>query len=121
MKVKFDCFAGDELVNAYLDFIRKSKSKEVYVKYFSDKFGFKEMMEGKLQINDLRLRDLPKHIKLVDTKHNLELTQKDWKIKFGLKLYWESSGEGSATLSFNDSLKNEVYNQFKKFQPIKTK
>ena len=123
MKVKFDCFVGDEIVNAYLDFVKKRNSKEVYLKYFSDKFGFREMMEGRLQINDLRLKELSKRIRFIDTKHELELSQKDWKIEFRLNLYWEPNSEdlGNAVLSFDNSLKKEVYNHFKEFEPIKTK
>ena len=123
MKIRFDCFDGDEIVNAYLDFVKKRNSKEVYLKYFSDKYGFREMMEGRLQINDVRLKELSKKIRFVETSHELELYQKDWKIKFCLNLYWEPNADslGTATLSFDESLKKEVYNHFKEFKPIKTK
>lgn len=48
MKVKFNCFSGDEIVKAYYD---------------------------------IRLKELIKKIRFVDTNHELELSQKNWKIE----------------------------------------
>lgn len=123
MKIRFDCFAGDEIVNAYLDFVKKKNSKEVYLKYFSDKFGFREVMEGRLQTSDVRLKELAKKIRFAETNHELELSQKDWKIKFCLNLSWDPHAEdlGASTLSFDNSLKKEVYNHFKEFNPVEIK
>lgn len=123
MKIRFDCFAGDEIVNAYLDFVKKRNSKEVYLKYFSNKFGFREFIEGRLQTSDVRLNELAKKIRFAETNHELELSQKDWKIKFCLNLNWDPNSEdlGAATLSFDDSLKKEVYNHFKEFNPVEMK
>ena len=123
MKVKFNCFSGDELVNAYLDFIKKRNSKEVCVRYFSNKYGFKETMEGRLDINDIRLNNLHKKIQHEETNHQLELSQKDWKIKFCLNLDWGANSDylGTAILSFDDSLKKEVYKHFKEFEPKEIK
>ena len=123
MEVNLNCFAGDEVVNAYLYFIKKRNSKEVYIKYSSNKFGFKETMEGRLQINDMRLEYLSKILRFIDTKHDLWLSQKDWKIKFSLNLSWNMDSDDLeiATLSFDNSLRKEVYKHFKQFEPKEIK
>jgi hypothetical protein len=80
-------------------------------------------MEGRLNLNDLRLRELPKRIRFADSKHELELSQKNWKIQFCLKLHWEPDTDylGYATLTFDDSLKKGIYNHFKEFKPQEIK
>ena len=118
MKIKFNCFSGEEIFKAYLNFIKKRNSQEVFIKYKSDKYGFREIMEGKLNINDIRLTELSKNIQNINTRHDLELYQKNWKITFRLDLHWEMDNDnGIATLTFDNSLKKEVYNHFKLFEP----
>lgn len=122
MKVKFDSWSAEELFNAYLDFLRNRNSKEVHIKYLAEKYGFKKIMEGKIELNDSRLKSLPKEIQYTDSNHELEL-HPNWKIEFHLKLYveYEEDHGNLAELSFDDSLKNEVHKQFKEFMPQETK
>ena len=119
MRITFNIWSADEIIQAYIDFIKKRNSKEVFIKYISDKHGFKETMEGRLEINDRRLKDLPKKVQYIETMHNLELFQKDWRIKFHFSLFKDSENEyrDKVELSFDDSLHKEVYNHFKEFEP----
>lgn len=123
MKIKFNVWRADELIQAYLDYIRKRNSKEVFIKYLSDKYGFKETMEGKLEINDTRLKELPKKIQYTETMHKLEMFQKNWKIEFHLSLIKNSESDymDKVDLSFDNSLKKEVYAHFKEFEPEEIK
>ena len=122
MKITFNVWSADEIIQAYIDFVRKRNSKEIFIKYFSNKYGFKETMEGRLEVSDRRLKDLPKKVQHTETMHNLELFQKNWKIDFHLSLFKDSENEyDTVELSFDDSLKKEVYNHFKKFEPKKIK
>jgi len=119
MKVKFQSWAADELILAYLNFIRKSNSKTVYIKYVCREDKFRETVEGQLDIDDSVLKKLPKKIQFGNGRHCLELFQKHWKIKFHLQLVWDSYNEcvGAASLSYDDSLKGRVYKHFKEFEP----
>ena len=119
MIITFNIWSADEIIQAYIDFIKKRNSKEIFVRYLSNKYGFREIMEGRLELTDKRLKDLPKKMQ-IQTVHNLELSQKDWKIDFRLCLFEDAENEISfAELSFDDSLKKEVYNHFKVFEPKK--
>ncbi|MBI2574988.1 hypothetical protein HYV82_03830 [Candidatus Woesearchaeota archaeon] len=123
MRIAFNVWSADEIIQAYIDFIKKRNSKEVFIKYLSDKYGFKEIMEGRLEINDKRLKDLPKKVQYTETMHDLELSQKDWKIEFSLTLHKDSENEyrDKAELSFDKSLNKGVYNHFKEFEPKELK
>lgn len=123
MKIKFSVWRADEIIQAYLDYVKKMKSKEVSIKYLSEKYGFKETMEGKLEISDPRLKELPKKIQYTESRHKLELFQKNWKIEFHLSLMKDSESEymDKVELSFDKSLKKEVYAHFKEFEPNEIK
>ena len=119
MKITFDLWSADEIIQSYIDFVKSKNSKEIYINYFSEKYGFKETMQGKLDINDQRLKDLPKKIQYLETSHQLELFQKNLKIEFKLRLVKDSDSEfrDYVELIYDDSLKKEVYNHFKEFEP----
>ncbi len=122
MDITFDLWSADEIIQAYLDFIKKKNSKETFVDYSSEKYGLKVMVKGKLDIDDLELKKLLERIQYFDTRHKLTLDQKNWKIKFKFKLYKDSvEDRDEIKLSFDDSLHKEVYSHFKKFKPIKIK
>ncbi len=123
MRITFNVWSADEIIQAYIDFVKKRNSKEVFIKYLSDKYGFKEIMEGRLEINDKRLKDLQKKVQYTETMHDLELSQKDWKIEFGLSLHKDSENEyrDKVELSFDKSLNKGVYNHFKEFEPKELK
>ncbi len=123
MKVSFNQWSADEIIQAYIDFIKKRNNKEVFIKYLSNKYGFKETMEGRLEIDDKRLKDLPTKVQYSETAHHLKLFQKNWKIKFQLLVVKDCENEylDTAELSFDNSLHKEVYLHFKEFGPKKIK
>jgi hypothetical protein len=119
MKITFDLWSADEIIQSYIDFVKNKNSKEIYINYSSEKYGFKETMQGKLDIDDQRLKNLPKKIQYSETAHQLELFQKNWRIEFKLRLIIDSENDNreSVELIYDDSLKKEVYNHFKEFAP----
>ena len=118
MKVTFNAYSADDIIQEYINFIKKRNSKEVFIKYFSDKYGLRVTIVGKLTIDDRRLKELPKYIQYNKTNHNLKLFQKDWKIKFQLLLLKDSENSyiDKVELSFDKSLKKDVYKHFKEFE-----
>ena len=123
MKIKFNLWAADELIKKYIEFIKKRNSKEIFVNYLSEKYGLKETMEGRIEANDPRLKELANKIQYLETTHYLELFQKDWKIKFKLSLFkdFELEDQDNARLEFDDSLKKEVWVYFNEFEPEEMK
>jgi len=123
MKVTFDIWRADEIIQAYIDFIIKKNSEKIFVKYLGEKYGFKETMEGRLDTNDPRIKELPKKIQYVYTRHSLELFQKDWKAEFHLLLFTDNECEymDKIELTFDSSLRKEVYSYFKEFEPKEIK
>lgn len=120
MKIKFTVWSADEIIQSYLDFIKKKNSKEVFIKYSSrNRQGFAETMSGKLEITDAQLKSLPKKIQYEDAVHSLRLFQKNWKVSFSLSLFkdFENDYRDKAILSFNKSSQKEVYRHFKDFEP----
>lgn len=108
MKCTFRVWAADEVIQAYLDFIRKRNSKEVHVNYASNDNGFKETMRGKLEIGDRVLKQLPKRFQYSDATQALRLERKD------ISLFMTND---HVELIFEDSLKKPVFNHFKEFEP----
>ena len=123
MKIKFNFWSCDEIIKAYIDFIKIKKSNEIFIKYKNKSNGFKETMEGRLNVDDKNLKDLPKKVQYTYAFHFLELFQKDWKITFHLFLQKDDENENRdyVELLFDNSLKKEVYNHFKNFEPEEIK
>jgi len=119
MQVIFQSWSADDLINAYVQFVKRKKSKEVFIDYVSNKYGFKETMKGMLELSDPRLKELAKKVQFTDTRHYLELFQKNWKITFHLSVVWDPGNDygNTAKLSFDDLLKKEVMKHFKQFDP----
>ena len=122
MKIMFTVWSADELIQSYVDFIKKKNSKELFIKYgSSNRQGFEETMKGQLETTDVRLKSLPKKVQYQDAVHSLKLFQKKWKVSFSLSLFkdFENDYRNKAILSFDKSLQKEVYRHFKEFSPEK--
>ena len=120
MELTFNAFCADEIVQAYIDFIKKRNGKGVTITYVS-KTEVKETMHGRLALTDKRLKDLPKKIQYTDGRHYLELSQKSETITCTLRLLWEPHDllYQKVELICDDSLRKSVYNHFKSFEPEK--
>lgn len=117
MKLNMNNWSPQEAINAYVEFIKFKKSKKTHINYIADKYGFKETMEGEVEITNPKLKELGKKINYETTKHVLSLSQNDWKIEFNLRMKFDPEEEhiSFAELNFDESIKKEVLNHFKEF------
>ena len=115
MKLSLTIFSADEVINAYLQFIRNRNSKEVYVRYHSMLDGFQETMDGKLEIDDRVLKELPRKVQYNDADLSLRLERKD--ISLFISRNDGHGGSDKASLTFEDDLEKPVFKHFKEFEP----
>jgi hypothetical protein len=115
MKYTLNIWSADEVIQAYLDFIKNRNSKEVHLHFSSKLYGFKETMDGKLEIDDIILKQLPKKVQYNDADLYMSLERKD--ISLSISRNDGHGGSDNAEITFEDDLKKQIFNHFKEFEP----